>query len=100
MFLLLFNLGLRVSLVITEDRTSPCSFHCAGNETCDNKIGECTHGCQDGWTGLTCTKLCPINCYKDACDWKTQQCVRGCNPGFTGTFCDKSEYRSYFVVHC
>ena len=40
-----------------------CSVNCAVPERCDNKTGECIHGCQAGWgfptwySSKTCTKF-------------------------------------------
>lgn len=33
-----------------------CSDHCIKNELCDHITGECSNGCQDGYTGVRCDK--------------------------------------------
>ena len=32
------------------------------NQTCDNKDGNCTYGCEDGYHTKTCQKECNPNC--------------------------------------
>lgn len=33
-----------------------CSGHCIKDEPCDHITGECSIGCQDGYTGARCDK--------------------------------------------
>lgn len=35
--------------------TEHCSGHCIKGEPCDHISGECTNGCQDGYTGVRCS---------------------------------------------
>lgn len=38
-----------------KDCTEHCSGHCIKGEPCDHISGECTNGCQDGYTGVRCS---------------------------------------------
>ncbi|XP_022097112.1 uncharacterized protein LOC110982770 isoform X2 [Acanthaster planci] len=70
--------------------------HCRQGSTCNRFTGECSGGCAQGWTGLSCQipDACPddfydVNCTSKCqclenrpCNKQTGQCPSECKPGF------------------
>ncbi|XP_056003380.1 uncharacterized protein LOC125662467 [Ostrea edulis] len=77
--------------------------HCI-NETCDHVTGNCSIGCDRGWTtskcntacssgwyGQDCVMRCSSHCITpDVCDHVTGSCVGGCATGWTNDACDSA----------
>ncbi|XP_048246404.1 multiple epidermal growth factor-like domains protein 10 [Haliotis rufescens] len=94
--------GLDATFVLECDRnvSNTCIIDC------DKKTGHCIHGCNPGFYGQRCEKVCSENCLPDPngtlssacdrnvsnnctpeCDKTTGYCIRGCNLGWHGTNC-------------
>jgi len=75
------------------------------NETCPSEClgakctidGECYLGCNVGYYGQTCDRVCNENCLvvenTTACSHEDGKCLHGCTPGFTNEFCSQVEGR-------
>ncbi|XP_048246401.1 multiple epidermal growth factor-like domains protein 10 [Haliotis rufescens] len=94
--------GLDATFVLECDRnvSNTCILDC------DKKTGHCIHGCNPGFYGHWCEKVCSENCLPDPdgtsssacdrnvstnctpeCDKTTGYCIHGCNTGWHGTNC-------------
>ncbi|XP_048246399.1 multiple epidermal growth factor-like domains protein 10 [Haliotis rufescens] len=94
--------GLDATFVLECDRnvSNTCILDC------DKKTGHCIHGCNPGFYGHWCEKVCSENCLPDPdgtsssacdrnvsanctpeCDKTTGYCIHGCNVGWHGTNC-------------
>ncbi|XP_048246400.1 multiple epidermal growth factor-like domains protein 6 [Haliotis rufescens] len=87
---------------------------------CDKKTGHCIHGCNPGFYGHWCEKVCSENCLPDPngttssacdrngsnncireCDNNTGDCIHGCNVRWHGTNCSSrcnSKCRNLFCA--
>ena len=70
-----------------------CGQECTNckNGECNKNDGSCRQGCIDGYYGLRCVKVCPVNCRpKSACDQRGGTCNQGCQKGFHGSYCNNT----------
>ncbi|KAI8775873.1 multiple epidermal growth factor domains protein 10 isoform X7 [Biomphalaria glabrata] len=63
-------------------------FNCK-QEQCDQKTGNCTLGCKDGFKEFDCSLTCS-NCKDGKCHQETGNCTLGCNFGYKGFDCSLS----------
>ncbi|XP_065941687.1 multiple epidermal growth factor-like domains protein 10 [Magallana gigas] len=91
-----------------------CVGHCRDNNTCNHVTGHCDKGCDAGWTGIFCNKVCVDGTYGydcvnncsghclngSPCNRQTGHCDRGCNPGYTGRDCRIECSPGYFGLDC
>ncbi|KAL3880528.1 hypothetical protein ACJMK2_032762 [Sinanodonta woodiana] len=83
--------------------------HCLyGNVSCNSSTGQCTEGCQNGWSGEKCKEECPKGTFGDACNETcghclygnvscnstTGQCTEGCQNGWSGERCKEEIQQS------
>ncbi|XP_046326660.2 scavenger receptor class F member 2-like [Haliotis rufescens] len=54
---------------------------------CDQERGNCRHGCDVGYFGLSCGLQCNENCLASSCG-HLGQCLHGCKVGYFGTLCE------------
>lgn len=80
---------------VNEWICADCSENCADGK-CDDE-GFCTLGCEVGFFGPSCSKLCPPHC-DGPCDSLTTDLQDGhclaCMAGFTGKQCEKACHKS------
>nr|XP_022311501.1 uncharacterized protein LOC111116789 isoform X2 [Crassostrea virginica] len=92
-----------------------CSVFCK-NQSCERNTGNCTHGCQWGFTGSHCNQTCEPgrygqncnetcgHCLQKPCDHMTGTCTEGCKAGFKTTLCktpcDSGEYGKNCKYKC
>lgn len=61
-----------------------CSPQCRMNYCDDNR--HCTHGCEEGHWGQTCSYDCPQNCNNQTCSRDDGRCA-SCKPNWEGEQC-------------
>ncbi|KAL3880532.1 hypothetical protein ACJMK2_032766 [Sinanodonta woodiana] len=81
-----------------------------GNVSCNSTTGQCSDGCQKGWSGETCKEGCTIGAYgygcnetcglcyggDNSCSTTDGHCMQGCTAGRQGETCkDECSNGSY-----
>ncbi|XP_071117091.1 angiopoietin-1 receptor-like [Haliotis cracherodii] len=98
----------------TSEKYGPnCAIDCSSrycktaSTTCDGRTGACPGGCEDGWTGIDCSRPCVDGMYGQGCNYScrsrhcsttssnicnhvTGKCSDGCTRGFMGDDCLQS----------
>lgn len=67
---------------------NPCPRFCI-NSTC-NDTGYCTLGCENGYWGPICNKICPRLCKGKFCYRENGTCVYNCDENETGRSCNSA----------
>ncbi|KAH9512225.1 hypothetical protein Btru_041176, partial [Bulinus truncatus] len=73
---------------------SNCTKHCASVNTCDTSNAPCSKGCETGYHGPNCDKVCSTICTNHKCDQFNGRCTEGCPPGQNKTECQTSKESS------